>query len=416
MPGTQPKRREYDLLLVGATGHTGSLTAQHIVRHFPPNLRWVLAGRSEAKLQRLRESLPLNPTGIGSPNIQVLNLSESDRDTANLDDLIRRSCVCISVVTYFAVGELVIRSCVENETNYIDAIGDVILLERLIAKYHNTAERKGVKLIHAAGIFGGVQNLLAWAAARELAQQASLKTQEVALAMDTMKLIPSRGTIESFLHEAGRGKDIRKKTLEPWLLSSVEGSPDILNSTNKMNMRINMDLGALSATSITAKQNQLLVHRSWGLLKGSQEDYGANFKYNEYMRGVSAMLSLLTTIGHPFVDWLLGFKIVRNIVRRALQRNHPTSPGEADLVVMEAVAIADVENPDEAPRGYATLRYPEGPYSLTGLMLAQGAASILYSGRECEKGGCLTTALIAADLIQRLKGADIAIESTILPY
>lgn len=49
--------REYDIVLVGATGYTGMLTAESIVRQLPANLRWAVAGRSQTKLESLAQRL-----------------------------------------------------------------------------------------------------------------------------------------------------------------------------------------------------------------------------------------------------------------------------------------------------------------------------------------------------------------------
>jgi short subunit dehydrogenase-like uncharacterized protein len=49
--------RDYDIVLLGATGYTGALTAKHIAEHLPTNLRWVIAGRSQSKLESLLEEL-----------------------------------------------------------------------------------------------------------------------------------------------------------------------------------------------------------------------------------------------------------------------------------------------------------------------------------------------------------------------
>jgi hypothetical protein len=49
--------RDYDLVLIGATGYTGALTAEHIARHLPTNLRWAIAGRSSTKLNGLAARL-----------------------------------------------------------------------------------------------------------------------------------------------------------------------------------------------------------------------------------------------------------------------------------------------------------------------------------------------------------------------
>ncbi|KFY83416.1 hypothetical protein V498_08092 [Pseudogymnoascus sp. VKM F-4517 (FW-2822)] len=49
--------REFDIVLVGATGYTGALAAVHIAEHLPTNLKWVIAGRSGAKLDALAAKL-----------------------------------------------------------------------------------------------------------------------------------------------------------------------------------------------------------------------------------------------------------------------------------------------------------------------------------------------------------------------
>ena len=53
--------REYDLILLGATGYTGKLTAQYIFKSLPLDLKWAIAGRNKQKLQEVADSLkPLN--------------------------------------------------------------------------------------------------------------------------------------------------------------------------------------------------------------------------------------------------------------------------------------------------------------------------------------------------------------------
>ena len=45
--------RDHDIVLFGATGFTGALTAEYLARHAPDGLRWALAGRNRAKLEAL---------------------------------------------------------------------------------------------------------------------------------------------------------------------------------------------------------------------------------------------------------------------------------------------------------------------------------------------------------------------------
>ena len=49
--------REYELVLLGATGYTGKLCAEHITHHLPTDLKWAIAGRSSSKLSSLLQSL-----------------------------------------------------------------------------------------------------------------------------------------------------------------------------------------------------------------------------------------------------------------------------------------------------------------------------------------------------------------------
>lgn len=63
-----------DQHLIDIKGYTGELTAKHIAVNLPMNLKWAVAGRSEAKLKQLvSECQTLKPdrTLPGSYFIQV---------------------------------------------------------------------------------------------------------------------------------------------------------------------------------------------------------------------------------------------------------------------------------------------------------------------------------------------------------
>ena len=53
------KDRDYDVIVWGATGFTGSLVAEYLFAEYGVGgeLRWAIAGRSQAKLDAVRESL-----------------------------------------------------------------------------------------------------------------------------------------------------------------------------------------------------------------------------------------------------------------------------------------------------------------------------------------------------------------------
>lgn len=70
--------REYDLVLLGPTGYTGRLCAEHIVKNHPTDLKWAVAGRSVNKIEPIVEELKaLNPDRR-APGMQIDDLASSN--------------------------------------------------------------------------------------------------------------------------------------------------------------------------------------------------------------------------------------------------------------------------------------------------------------------------------------------------
>jgi len=49
--------RQYELILLGATGYTGALVAEWVTTHLPDDLQWAVAGRNAKKLQSVVDNL-----------------------------------------------------------------------------------------------------------------------------------------------------------------------------------------------------------------------------------------------------------------------------------------------------------------------------------------------------------------------
>ncbi|KAI0879879.1 Saccharopine dehydrogenase-domain-containing protein [Annulohypoxylon maeteangense] len=399
------KPRKYDILLLGATGYTGSLTAEHIVRHLPADLKWAIAGRSKSKLEVLARKLKdLEPERL-QPEIEAISFD----DGGQLDSVVKNSKVCISVVLYWRVGEAVVKSCVENGTDYIDVAGDIPLLHTFVEQYHDAAVNAGVALIHLCGVFTGPHDLLTWTIVRELARKTSRKTKEVILSVTELRLSPSGGTADSLMAESTYEPRAIEQARQPWVLSPVEGVP-ASDSTDFLGLRRDPVLGLLSASSFSAAENRALVHRTWGLLKGTNQEYGLRFQYNEYNKVSSTAAGVFSMLTTAFLNSITKFDTLKRIARLFL----PTPGDGPDVekerhsrVKFEAVAIAESADDGEAPRAYASFSYPSGGYFTTALFLAQGAASLLYT-RNLESqvvGGCLTPAFLGDDLLDRIQAA-----------
>ncbi len=75
--------REFDLIVWGATGFTGRLTAEFLLERYglEGELRWALAGRNRAKLEGLRAALE-GETGVSTSALPLV-LADAD-DEASL--------------------------------------------------------------------------------------------------------------------------------------------------------------------------------------------------------------------------------------------------------------------------------------------------------------------------------------------
>src|SRR6188474_1355059 len=87
-------QRSLDVVLLGATGFTGALTAEYLAEHGPAGLRWALAGRNRSKLEAARDRL-----AALDPALADLELIEADSaDRQSLDAMVARTRVVISTV------------------------------------------------------------------------------------------------------------------------------------------------------------------------------------------------------------------------------------------------------------------------------------------------------------------------------
>lgn len=146
-----PGSRDFDIVLFGATGFTGRLTAEylaHAVDSHAAGLRWALAGRDPAKLAAVRDRL----TAI-EPSCADLELLVADAsDEAALTAIAERARVVITTVgPYLQYGEPLVAACAASGTDYVDLTGEPEFVDRMWLAHHATAVRSGARLVHACG-------------------------------------------------------------------------------------------------------------------------------------------------------------------------------------------------------------------------------------------------------------------------
>ncbi|GGX29529.1 saccharopine dehydrogenase family protein [Streptomyces noursei] len=148
MPRQDTPGRDHDLVLYGATGFAGTLTAEYLARHAPEGCRWALAGRSTAKLERLRDRLTaVNPACADLP---LLRADSADPDS--LRALAAGTRVLATTVgPYLVHGEPLAAACAAAGTDYLDLTGEAEFVDRMYLRHDATARASGARLVHACG-------------------------------------------------------------------------------------------------------------------------------------------------------------------------------------------------------------------------------------------------------------------------
>lgn len=137
MAAQSPK--QYDLVIFGATGYTGKLTAEHINQAFPTNLKWAVAGRSQQKLEFFVQELKQQNPDRTDPGVEVAQLQKND-----LTALARKTKVLINAVgPYHKYSTPVVEACAENGTHYLDFTGELPWVKQIVEKYHSIAQDTG---------------------------------------------------------------------------------------------------------------------------------------------------------------------------------------------------------------------------------------------------------------------------------
>ena len=112
-PSVAPDIREFDVVVFGATGFVGELTARYLAEHAPAGTRIALAGRSETKLADTRRRLP-----DAARNWPLIVADSSS--PASLDAMVARTrVICTTVGPYLRYGEALVVAAASAGTDYV---------------------------------------------------------------------------------------------------------------------------------------------------------------------------------------------------------------------------------------------------------------------------------------------------------
>ncbi len=411
MPGTD---RQLDLVLVGATGFVGRLTARYLAEHAPAQLRVALAGRSRGRVESVRASLGAAAAGWDVVSVDVMD------ETAVAALAAKTGVVVTTVGPYAKYGLPLIRACAAAGTHYADLTGEVLFVREAVDTCHETAVASGAKLVTSCGFDSIPSDLGVLVLAEQVAADGEGTLGETTLRVRSMRGGFSGGTIDSGRHQAAvaaSSAQARRVIADSYSLSPDRaaeppsrtrrpqrgGLHAALDKASAMTSMGRNDRGRWSAPFVMASHNTRIVRRSNAL---SGYRYGRGFRYAEVTDTGSGVLGAARAAGltAALSGLLLGMSYAptRSLLGRVLPK-----PGEGPSEQAQAAGrfVIDIETTTTTGARYvARVSADKDPgYSGTAVMLGESGLCLAADDLP-EGGGVLTPATAMGDaLTERLR-------------
>ncbi len=383
--------RELDLVLFGATGFTGGLTAEYLARQAPPGLRWAIAGRNPARLAQTRDRLAELDDAVADLPL----LTADATDPASLADVAARARVVATTVgPYLEYGEPLVGACAEAGTDYLDLTGEAEFVNRMYVAHHATAERTGARLVHACGFDSVPHDLGAYFTVQQLPADVPVTMRGVVRAGGR----PSGGTFHTALAAMSR---LRQSKAASTARRRVEVRP-VGRSSRAVQGTPHRD-GMLGYWLLPLPTvDPMIVARSGRALPA----YGPDFRYSHFAGFESLPWAVSSAAGVGAVGLAAQVGPLRDLLGRRLQ------PGDGPDERQRSRSWFTVDFVAEGGDRTVHTRVSGGDpgYGETSKMLSEAALSLAFDDNP-ETAGQVTTAVAMGDaLTERLLAAGIGFE------
>jgi len=267
--------REFDVIVFGATGFTGRLVAEYLSGRDGADraVAWAMAGRSQAKLEAVRDE-------IGAPPSTPLVVADST-DAASLTAMAERTrCVLTTVGPYLWYGERLVEACAETGTDSVDLSGEVLWMRQMIDRYHARAVETGARIVHSTGFDSIPFDLGVLYLQRAAEERLGSPCQRV-----RTRVMDMRGKFSGGTAAAGRATVEALQAdpeqfavlLDPFALAGGFQGPAQPDGDTAIDEDI---VGGWSGPFFMAPINTRNIHRSNALMG---HRYGEDFQYDEMM-------------------------------------------------------------------------------------------------------------------------------------
>jgi short subunit dehydrogenase-like uncharacterized protein len=409
---TPSQDREHDVVVHGATGFVGKLTAQYLAQAAPEGARIALGGRSKAKLEATRAEL-------GGRAADWPIVVADSADTAALAAMAASArAIATTVGPYHRYGLPLVEACAAAGTHYADLTGEVLFMRRSIDTAHEAAKASGARIVHTCG-FDSIPSDIGVLLCAEHAREHGLGDLE-----DTTYVVRatrggvSGGTVDSLrgqLDEAKADRAARKIMLDPYGLSPDRAQePDLGNERDPVGVIHDEELGGWLAPFFMGAVNTRVVRRSNAL---SGYAYGRRLRYRELMLGGGLPLGPVKAgaIAGGMAALMAGRAVPPT--RKVLDRLHP-DPGEGPSEQAREKGFFKIDVHARTSSGAHVVCRIDAPgdpgYKATAVMLGESALALaLDEERLPAMAGVLTPATAMGDVLaDRLRAAGHAYDVT----
>ena len=384
--------RELDLVLVGATGFTGGLTADYLAAYAPQDCRWALVGRNRTKLEAVRARLVAEHPG--KPALADLPLLSADvTDPVSLADVARRTKVLITTVgPYVAYGEPLVAACAEAGTDYVDLTGEPEFVDRMYLAHHETAVATGARLVHACGFDSIPHDLGAFFTVGELPEGVAVRMRGMVRSNGTF----SGGTFASAIGAMSRAKQMRDALVAR---RRAEPRPQGRRVTTRAK-RPHWDKVAGFWLVPLPTIDPFVVVRSAAAL----ERYGPDFSYAHY----AAIKRLPVAIGGIAGMGALAVAAQVPPVRRVLLGRVPAGEGPDEERRARTYFSVRFIAEGGGQRVVTEVRGGDPGYTETSKMLAESALCLAFDELPETAGQVTTAVAMGQSLLDRLVAAGLS--------
>lgn len=391
--------REFDVVVLGATGFTGQLVAQYLADTYGVGgeLNWAIAGRNRTRLEQVRRDC------LPAPEQETLPLLLADAgDEDSLHALVTSTrVVCTTVGPYARYGTPLVAACANAGTHYCDLTGEVQWMARVIPEYEAAAQASGARIVHTCGFDSVPSDMGTWFLQQLMQEQHGVFASKVKSRVARMRGGASGGTIASMLNMMEEAKDdpsVRRLIADPYVLYPAGETPGP-DGGDQRGAQYDPDFDRWTSPFIMATINTRVVRRSNALLGFP---WGRDFSYDESQLEKSRFTAVRNAAAGGIGMLTMAIGPTRKLVSRFLPQ-----PGEGPDKTQREAGSYELQFLGESVDGKqaaASVRgYLDPGYGSTSRMLGEAAACLALDPSDVPGGFWTPASALGASYLERLR-------------